>query len=161
MTQNTSFDAFAFWKDLYDKTESAWHDVIQETLGKESFAEGLGQIQGQYLQYQELVNKMTESYLKQANMPSREEIANVASLIINLETKIDDLEDQLDTTKESTSKEIDQLKKTVSNLDKKLDKIVDLLSKSEGTKTVAKSPTSKTTSAPTKSTTSTSANTNN
>lgn len=137
MTQTTSFDPFAVWKDMYDKTEQAWRDVIQETLGKEHFAEGLGQIQNQYLQYQELVNKMSEAYLKQANMPSREEVANIATLIINVESKADDLEEQLDEFKNTTTKEIEQLKKTMANLDKKLDKVIELLSVTQTTNTTA------------------------
>lgn len=130
MTQTTSFDAFTMWKNVYEKTESTWRDAIQDTLGKESFAESLGQIQSQYLQYQGIVNKMTESYLKQVNLPSRDEIANVASLIINVESKVDDLEDQMDVHKADTSREIDQLKKVVNNLDKKLDRVIELLDKS-------------------------------
>lgn len=130
MTQTTSFDAFTMWKNVYEKTESTWRDAIQDTLGKESFAESLGQIQSQYLQYQGIVNKMTESYLKQVNLPSRDEIANVASLIINVESKVDDLEDQMDAHKADTSREIDQLKKAVTNLDKKLDRVIELLDKS-------------------------------
>ena len=135
MTQTTSFDAFTMWKDLYEKTESSWRDAIQETLQKESFAEGLGQFQSQYLQYQELVNNMTASYLKQVNMPSREEIANVASLVINVEAKIDDLEDQIDGNKDNAFKEIEQLRKAVTTLDKKLDRVIQLLDKSSGTGT--------------------------
>lgn len=130
MTQTTSFDVFTMWKNVYEKTESTWRDAIQDTLGKESFAESLGQIQSQYLQYQGIVNKMTESYLKQVNLPSRDEIANVASLIINVESKVDDLEDQMDAHKADTSREIDQLKKAVTNLDKKLDRVLELLDKS-------------------------------
>lgn len=130
MTQNTSFDAFALWKDLYNKTESAWRDVIQETLEKPSFAEGLGQVQQQYVQYQELVNKMTENYLKQANVPSREEIANLAQLIINVDAKIDTLEDQMEEYSEESRNDIDQLKKSVARLEKKLDTVVELVEKS-------------------------------
>lgn len=129
MTQS-SFDVFAMWKDIYEKTESAWHDAIQETLEKKSFAESLGQIQSQYVQYQELVNKMTESYLKQANIPTRDEIANVASLIINVDAKIDQLEDEFDDQNERVFKEIDALKKSVSSLEKKLDKVIELLNQS-------------------------------
>lgn len=119
------------WKELYDKTEHAWRDVIQDTLGKEYFAEGLGHIQSQYLQYQDIVNQMSEAYLKSVNLPSREEVSNIATLIIQTDAKIDQLEDQLDDYQQSSSKEIEQLKKTVSLLDKKLDKILDLLVKQQ------------------------------
>ncbi|TQR11001.1 polyhydroxyalkanoate biosynthesis repressor PhaR [Psychrobacillus soli] len=130
MTQTTSYDAFTMWKNVYEKTESTWRDAIQDTLGKESFAESLGQIQSQYLQYQGLVNKLTESYLKQLNLPSREETSNIASLVINVESKVDDLEDQMDVHKSDTSREIEQLKKGINNLDKKMDKVIELISKS-------------------------------
>ena len=63
-------------------------------------------------------------------MPSRDEIANVASLVINVESKVDDLEDQMDVNKFDTSKEIEQLKKGLNNLDKKLDKVIELLGNS-------------------------------
>lgn len=127
MTQTTSFDVFTLWKEIYNKTESAWHEAIQETLEKKSFSESLGQIQSQYVQYQELVNKMTESYLKQANIPTRDEIANVASLIINVDAKVDQLEDVVDEQHVVITKEIDALKKSISRLEKKLDTIIDLL----------------------------------
>ncbi|WP_010287504.1 PhaR [Kurthia massiliensis] len=129
---NQTFDAFSIWKDLYDRTESAFRDSIQSTLEQPAFAEGLGQIQKQYLQYQGLVNGMTESYLKQVNVPTRDEIASIASLVINVESKIIDLEDQLDdidTAHETNSKEIKQLKTSVSKLDKKLDTVIELLTK--------------------------------
>ena len=127
MTQKVPFEPFTMWKDMYENTEKAWHDVIQDTLGKESFSEGLGQIQNSYLQYHELVNNMTETYFKQANIPTRDEIANVASLVINLEGKIDNIDDQFYENSETMTKEINQLKRTVSNLDKKFDKVLETL----------------------------------
>ena len=129
MNQNATLDPFKIWKDMYEKTESTWRGAIQDTLETEQFAQGLGQIQNQYVQYQEMVNTLTESYLKQANIPSREEIAKVASLIINVDTKIDDMEDLFDEQKETTTSEIDQLKKDVSNLNHKLDQVLELLKK--------------------------------
>ncbi|WP_102692239.1 polyhydroxyalkanoate biosynthesis repressor PhaR [Rummeliibacillus pycnus] len=124
-----TLDPFKFWKEMYEKTESTWRSSIQNTLGTEQFAQSLGQIQNQYVQYQELIKTLTESYLKEANIPSREEVAKVASLIINVDTKVDDLEDLIYEQKETTSNEIDQLKKDVSNLEQKLDQVLELLKK--------------------------------
>ncbi|MER2061082.1 MAG: polyhydroxyalkanoate biosynthesis repressor PhaR, partial [Niallia sp.] len=80
MTQKIPFEPLKMWKDMYEHTEKSWNDAIQETLGKEAFSEGLGQIQSSYLQYHEIFSNLTEVYLKQANIPTRDEIANVASL---------------------------------------------------------------------------------
>jgi polyhydroxyalkanoic acid synthase PhaR subunit len=123
LTQKISFEPFTLWKDMYEHSEKAWSDVIQDTLGKESFSEGLGQIQSSYLQYQEMINNLTEAYFKQANIPTPDEIANVAALVINLEEKIDTIDDLLYENSETSSKEISQLKRTINKLEKKIDKI--------------------------------------
>ena len=62
--------------------------------------------------------------MKQINVPTREDVANTASLIINVETKVIDLEDQLDNVTENTTKEIESLKRAVTKLDKKLDTVI-------------------------------------
>lgn len=127
MNQKIPFEPFTMWKDMYEHTEKAWHDVIQDTLGKESFSEGLGQIQSSYLQYHEMISNLTEGYFKQANIPTRDEIANVASLVINLENKIDQVDDQFYENSEAVTKEINQLKRTVGNLEKKFDKVLEAI----------------------------------
>ena len=127
MTQKIPFEPFSMWKDMYEHTEKAWHDVIQDTLGKESFSKGLGQVQSNYLQYHEVISNLTEAYCKQANILTRDDVANVASLVINLEDKVDNIDDQLDENSETMTKEINQLKRTVVNLEKKLDKILDAI----------------------------------
>lgn len=127
MTQKIPFEPFSMWKDMYEHTEKAWNDVIQDTLGKESFSEGLGQIQSSYLQYHEMISNLTEAYFKQANIPTRDEVAGVASLVINLEDKIDNIDDQLYENSETVTKEINQLKRSVGNLEKKFDKVLEVL----------------------------------
>ena len=127
MTQKVPFEPFTIWKEMYEHTEKAWHDVIQDTLGKEAFSEGLGQIQARYLQYYEMVSNLTDAYLKQTNVPTRDEIANVASLVINLEDKVDNIDDQLYENSETITKEINQLKRTVGNLEKKFDKVLEAI----------------------------------
>lgn len=130
-SQTATLDPFRIWKDMYEKTESTWRGTIQDTLGTEQFAQGLGQVQNQYLQYQELVKTLTESYLKQANIPSVEELAKVASMIVNVDTKIDGIDDLIYETKENTSLEIAQLKQNFSNLEQKLDQLLEILKNKE------------------------------
>ena len=127
MTQKIQFEPFKMWKDMYENTEKAWSDVIQDTLGKETFSEGLGQIQASYLQYHEMISSVTEAYFKQINMPTRDEVANVASLVINLEAKVDNMDDQLYENSETITKEINQLKRSVGNLEKKFDKVLEAI----------------------------------
>ena len=57
-------------------------------------------------------------------MPTRSEVADVASLVINVESKLEALDDGLD-------EEINQLKIAVSLLDKKIDKLLSALEVTE------------------------------
>ncbi|MFF2289050.1 poly(R)-hydroxyalkanoic acid synthase subunit PhaE [Peribacillus butanolivorans] len=133
MTNQTTLDPFVLWKSMYEKTEANMNEAIHETLQKEAFSEYLGQFQGAYLHYQQLIQNTTDSYLKQINMPNREEISNIASLIINVEEKIECLdqkvEDELLTN--PLSSEISKLKVSISKLDKKMNQILKAVGKEQ------------------------------
>lgn len=123
LTKTLPFDPFIMWKNFYEQTEANWSGAIQEMLKKESFSEGMGETLNQYLQAQKLMNEKTETFLKSVNLPTRSEIADVASLVINVENKLDAL-DEMD-------EEINQLKIAVSSLDKKIDKLLTALEVTE------------------------------
>lgn len=89
-------DPFTVWKKLYDQTESQWGKVLGETVQTEAFSAWLGYLQKQMLEYQDAVRKSTDKYLEQAHLPSKNDIANLASLIVNLENKVDELDLKLD-----------------------------------------------------------------
>ena len=112
-----------------NKQETKWNEVIHETMQKEAFSEWMGQVQNAYLQYQQAVQNTTDSYLKQVNMPTREDIANVASLVINLEEKVENLDQKLEKLEDEsvsnpTSTEINRLKSSIARLDKKVESIL-------------------------------------
>jgi polyhydroxyalkanoic acid synthase PhaR subunit len=133
-TQNP-FDPFTIWKDLYDKTESHWSKAFDESMRKEDFSQWMGQFLNLYLQYQKMVKESTENYLAQANMPSRADLSNLASLIVNLEAKVDNLEEMIEEDVShqinslNVSREISRIKNDMKTLDKKLDSILELLQK--------------------------------
>lgn len=126
MTQQSFLDPFAIWKNMYEKTESKLNEVIHETMQKESFSEWMGQIQNAYLQYQKLVQTSADNYLKQVNLPTRDEISSIASLIINLEEKVENLDQKIEDELlvNSSSSEMNKLKTSISRLDKKMDSIL-------------------------------------
>ncbi|WP_203361481.1 poly(R)-hydroxyalkanoic acid synthase subunit PhaE [Bacillus sp. REN10] len=133
MTQQTLPDPFAVWKSFYEKTEASWNDVLHETMQQEAYAEWMGQTQSAYLQLQDLIQKTADAYLKQMNMPTREEISSVASLIINLEEKVENLDQKVEDEilNSPALNEINKLKTTVVRLDKKMDRILKALQQVE------------------------------
>lgn len=133
MSQQITFDPFAMWKQMYDKAEEQWNQTLDETMHKEEFSKWMGQCLNGYLQYQNLAQKSTEKYLEQANMPSRQDLSNVASMVIGVEDKVDKLEqtieeDVIDRLKQlDLSEEVKSLKTDVANISQKLDQLFELL----------------------------------
>src|SRR5690606_17963392 len=126
VSQNSMLDPFSIWKTMYENTEANLSEAIHETLQKESFAEWLRHLQSGFLQYQHLVQSTTDNYLKQMNMPTREEVSSVATLIINVEEKVEALDEKIEDElfNDSVSSEINKLKSSVAKLDKKMDLIL-------------------------------------
>ena len=136
MSQQISFDPFALWKQMYDKAEEQWSQTIDESMKKEEFSKWMGQCMNGYLQYQEIARKSTEKYLEQANMPSRQDIANVASLVINMEDKIDHIEQLIEEDVTNPQKDLDvvkeikSLKNELTRMSKRMDQFFQVLTES-------------------------------
>ncbi|WP_052144647.1 poly(R)-hydroxyalkanoic acid synthase subunit PhaE [Halalkalibacter okhensis] len=133
MSKQTTLDPFALWKSMYEQTESNLSDAIHETLKKEEYAEYLGHLQSGYLQYQQFIQSATDAYLKQINVPTREEISSVASLIINVEEKVENLDEKIEDEilNQNVSSEITKLKASITRLDKKMSQILKILTNEE------------------------------
>lgn len=129
MTKQNISDPFTLWKSMYEQTEAKLSESIHETLKTEEYAEMLGHLQSGFLQYQQLIQTTTDAYLKQINVPTNEEISNIASLIINLEEKMESLDEKIEEnlSNQTVTSEITKLKTSVSKLDKKMTQILDLL----------------------------------
>lgn len=126
MTQLSIFDPFSLWKSMYDLSEESMSTLFNETLQTETFSEWMGQVQSGFLQYQKFVYNTTDTYLKHINMPTREEISNIASLIINVEEKLESLDEKVEDEllNNSFSEEIIKLKSSLFKLDKKMDQLL-------------------------------------
>jgi polyhydroxyalkanoic acid synthase PhaR subunit len=125
----TNFNIFEAWKDLYNQTSNLYDEKIMESFP----SQGIGQILDMNLQFKKLIDETTEKYLELGNLPSRKDLANLSSQIVNVDAKVDSLEelleDKLEITENSVSfkRELTDLKSEMKNLDKKLNQILSLL----------------------------------
>ncbi|WP_176330365.1 poly(R)-hydroxyalkanoic acid synthase subunit PhaE [Oceanobacillus rekensis] len=142
MTNSTMLDPLSLWKTMYEQTETNFSEAIHETLEKEEYAELLGQVQNGFLQYQDLIQKTADTYLKQMNIPTREEISSVASLIINLEEKVESLDESIDEAElnQKALQEIGKLKSSITRLDRKMNQILQALSTNKDQESPAVAP---------------------
>lgn len=129
------FNMYDMWKDFYFQSSNLVDDKVKEDFP----SQGMGQILEMNLQFKKLLNETTEQYLEQVNMPTRSDLANISSLIVNVDAKIDDLEELVENTKanqadqEGIQRELTTLKRDMKNLDTKLNQILSMLKESKET----------------------------
>lgn len=123
------YNMFEMWKDFYDQSSN----LVDQKVKEDFPSQGMGQILEMNLLFKKMMNETTERYLEQVNIPTRNDIANISSLIVNVDSKVDDLEELVEETKENQvsqvelKREVTNLKKEMKNLDGKLEQIITLL----------------------------------
>jgi len=129
----TNFNVFEAWKDLYNQSSNLYDEKIMESFP----SQGVGQLLDMNLQFKKFIDETTEKYLELGNLPSRKDLANLSSQIVNVDAKVDSLEelleDKLDSTDNQVSfkNELSELKSEMKNLDKKLNQILSILKTKE------------------------------
>jgi polyhydroxyalkanoic acid synthase PhaR subunit len=122
-------NVYEIWKDFYSQSSNFFDDKMKEGFP----AQGLGQILEMNLQFKKLMNETTDRYLEFVNLPTRNDLANISSLIVNVDAKVDDLEELLEESKANQAEtavfqsELSNLKKDLKNVDSKLNQILTLL----------------------------------
>lgn len=96
MSDQKSFDPFTLWKDVYQQSESYWGSVLDEKMKEDQFSEWMGKTLEMNLLYKKAQDEITNKYLEQVNVPTRSDLSNIASLVVNVESKVDRVEDLVD-----------------------------------------------------------------
>jgi hypothetical protein len=101
--KNDSFDPtdpLGAWRAIRDANLDAWAKGMATMANTESFANALGLQLDTMLAasgpIQKAVSQYMESYLAQANMPSRAEVISLAQRMTSIEMRLDDMDARLD-----------------------------------------------------------------
>lgn len=133
MTQQKNFNPMELWKDFYNQSESYWGNVLDEKMKEEYFSEWMGKVLEMNLQVKKILNETTESYLSQVNLPTQNDLSNIATLVVNVDSKVDSLEELIEETSANQvnqaelKREMTRVKNEIKSLDNKLDEILTLL----------------------------------
>ncbi|MGM0876338.1 MAG: polyhydroxyalkanoic acid synthase subunit PhaR [Bacillota bacterium] len=133
MTQQKNFNPMDLWKDIYNQSESYWGNVLDEKMKEEYFSEWMGKVLEMNLQVKNMLNETTENYLTQVNLPTRNDLSNIASLVVNVDSKVDNLEELVEETSANQvnqaelKREMTRVKNEIKSLDNKLNEILALL----------------------------------
>ena len=87
------------WKQFLDQWIESWSKVLGQAMGTEQFAKLMGQSLDQFLVAQapakKLIDQQVEQALQALNLPSRSQLTAVAKQIVDLEDRIERLEDSI------------------------------------------------------------------
>ena len=87
------------WKQFLDQWIESWSRVLGQAMGTEQFAKLMGQSLDQLLVAQAPVKRAVDQQVEQAlqafNLPSRTQLTAVAKQIVELEDRIERLEDSI------------------------------------------------------------------
>ena len=90
-------DLLTQWKQFLDQWIEAWSKVLGQTMGTAEFARVMGQTLDSFLVAQAPMKKAMDQQVEQAlqalNLPSRSQVTAVAKQIVELEERIERLED--------------------------------------------------------------------
>ncbi|HCI79725.1 MAG TPA: hypothetical protein DHW02_08550 [Ktedonobacter sp.] len=89
-------DPFTLFKQWYDATSDQWSKVVEEALGSKQLLEATRPFMESYASINIVFRRASEAYFKQIHLPTTADIASVAELVVNLEEKIDTIEDRLE-----------------------------------------------------------------
>lgn len=126
-------DPFGFWKMYRETTLEAWSKYMIDTVNSEDYAKFTGVLLDQTLSVtqpvQDAVQKSMTSSLAYLNMPTRDEVLSVAERMINVEKRLDDLDNQ-------TYDMHEEDQKLLRATERRIDKVESIIAASE--ETVAK-----------------------
>jgi polyhydroxyalkanoate synthesis regulator phasin len=101
MTQGApSADLMTQWKQFLDQWIAAWSKVLEQAMGTETFAQAMAKQMESFLNTAGPVKKAAEQQIETGlaglGLPSRSQVVGLAAQLVQLEDKVEGLEDRLD-----------------------------------------------------------------
>ncbi len=127
---NIPADPFTFIKQWYDATSETWAKVIGDVIGTDRFMESAKEFLESYTSFYRTFRRANEEFFRNLQLPTRSDIARVAELVVELEDKVELIEDTLEDFEDNFAKAItSNLKEHLDRVDMKLDALPDILQK--------------------------------
>ncbi len=102
---------------VYEETEKLWTGPLQEFMGSELFVKWLETGREAYLNQVNLSSDSLEQYWTAVRLPHKGDIANLAGQVVTVETKVENLDEQLD----AVMSRMGVLENMLSRIEAKLD----------------------------------------
>lgn len=93
--QKRILDFTEAWKKMYFESESTLAKAIDEYVAGDSFTSFLERMGAEYLSVYKTNNQNMERFFANSPVPTKKDIARVAELVVAVEEKMDDLDNQV------------------------------------------------------------------
>src|ERR687893_616709 len=125
---NLPADPLQFATRWYNATSGPFSDFVGDVIGREEFLEPYSQFLQSYAGFYKVFKRNSEEYLKSLQLPVRSDISRVAGLVINLEDKIDRIEEVLEdfeytSAKPATADSIEALEGRIEGIEGTLERL--------------------------------------
>lgn len=129
-------DPWTLVRQWYDEANALWSKPLEQTLGSEAFAQAAGGSLEGIATATRAFGRAAEEQLKALHMPSRADVARVASLVVQLEDKVDHIEEALEDAGDraadlARAETVAALDARLSRVEAKLDRLLAALEQRE------------------------------
>jgi polyhydroxyalkanoic acid synthase PhaR subunit len=116
----------------YNATSGPFSDFVGDVIEREEFLEPSSRFLQSYASFYKVFKRNSEEYLKNLQLPVRSDITRIASLVVNLEEKVDRIEEVLEDfeygyAEPATSESVKQLENRLDRVESKLDRLLTAL----------------------------------
>jgi hypothetical protein len=120
--ENIPADPFTLMKLWFDAIHESWETVIGEINGTEKFVESAGQFLESYASLYRTFLRPNEDLLSNLQFPTRLDIARVSEFVIEVENKVESIEEALESFEDHYSSAIpDNFKERMEQVERKID----------------------------------------
>src|SRR5215212_2391726 len=113
----------------YNATSGPFSDFVGDVIEREEFLEPSSRFLQSYASFYKVFRRNSEEYLKNLQLPVRSDITRIAGLVVNLEEKVDRIEEVLEEfeygyAEPATSESVKELEKRLDRVEGKLDRLL-------------------------------------
>jgi polyhydroxyalkanoic acid synthase PhaR subunit len=114
----------------YNATSGPFSDFVGDLIEREEFLEPSSRFLQSYASFYKVFRRNSEEYLKNLQLPVRSDITRIAGLVVNLEDKVDRIEEVLEDfefgyAKPATAESVQSLERRIGGLESTLKRVTE------------------------------------
>ena len=122
-------DPLQFAAQWYNATSGPFSDFVGDVIEREEFLEPSSRFLQHYASFYKVFKRNSEDYLKNLQLPVRSDISRIAGLVVNLEEKVDRIEEVLEDfeygyAEPATTESVKGLETRLERVESKLDRLL-------------------------------------